>query len=96
MPYSQSLRHICGTESKGHAMKVKQLIELLSSLDPELPVCVFSDMGAHLVLEPYLLDGLYEDPENVKLVFRETSGKFVALNNYADFDLEDRSYIHLD
>lgn len=83
-------------EIKDIAMNVKRLIAALPTLDPELSVCVFSDLGARLVEEPQVLFGLYEDPENVKLVFREKEGKFVAINNYADFDLDDRSYDHLD
>lgn len=77
-------------------MRVRQLIEELTKLDPELQVCFFSDRGAHLVNEPYVLRGLHEDSENYKLIFREKQGTFVAINNYADFDLEHRTYEHLD
>jgi len=77
-------------------MKVGQLIKELEKLDPELQVCFFSDNGAHLIEQPYVLRGWHEDSENYKLVFREKEGTFVAINNYADFDLEHRTYEHLD
>ena len=73
-------------------MKVKDLIAELTKLDPELYVCTFSDLGAMLVTEPSILLGNYEDPDNVKLVHKTVNGKFVALNGYADFDLEHERY----
>lgn len=75
-------------------MKVRELIEKLYMLDHELDVCVFTDSGAMLVEEPQVLSGYYEDPNNVKLVLRHTEGTFVALNNYADFDLDHMTYTH--
>lgn len=75
-------------------MKVKQLIEELQKHDPELNVCVFSDLGAMLVDRVQLLRGNFEDPNNVKLIHKEINAKFLALNNYADFDLEHETYIH--
>ncbi len=75
-------------------MKVKQLIAELQKYDPELNACVFSDLGAMLVDMPQLLRGNFEDPNNVKLIHKEINGKFLALNSYADFDLEHETYIH--
>jgi hypothetical protein len=73
-------------------MKNKELIELLLTLDPELEVCVFHDIGAMLADYVCVYRGLYEDPDNEKCIFKRIEGKFSGIGNPSDFDDDNNNY----
>jgi hypothetical protein len=74
-------------------MKNRDLIAMLLHLDQDLEVCIFHDIGAMLVNEHVdVYQGLYEDPDNEKCIFKRIEGKFIGIGNPSDFDNDNNDY----
>lgn len=68
-------------------MKVKTLIEMLQTVDPDLDVCLFQEddeLPAMLLEDVNVWSGQHQEDTGPKMVFKTKSGIFLGLGGFEE------------